>query len=80
MVDYEAKRDLRESRLGVELCLFLRGNFSNSTKHVIKESLFMGKFGGKIARNTCLGGVFPGDRKSHLVYISKTSDHACVQH
>ena len=42
--------------------------------------MFRGKFGGKIARNSRLGGIFPGERKSRLGYVLKTSGHACVQH
>ena len=57
-----------------------RGHFSNSTKMSSKHSLFRGKFESKIARYSRLGVVFPGERKSHLGYVLKTSGHACVQH
>ena len=36
-----------------------------------KKSLFRGKFGGKIVRNSCLGRVFPGEEKSRYGYILK---------
>ena len=55
-----------------------RDHFSNSTKHVLQK-LFRGKFGGKITRISRLGCVFPGEGKSCLVYILKTSGQACVQ-
>ena len=57
----------------------LQGQFSNSTKYVLQKSLFRVKFGGKITQKTRLGCVFPGEGKSHLRYVLKTSGHACVQ-
>ena len=57
-----------------------RGNFSNSTKHVLKKGLFRGKFVGKNCAKFLfrIGGIFPGEGKSRL-YVLKTSGHACVQ-
>ena len=43
-----------------------RSYFLNSTKHVLKKSLFRGKLGGKIAGNSRLGGVFPGEGRWRL--------------
>ena len=75
----------------VKMCLFLRKRvlldsikgclgviFSNSTKHVLQKSLFRGKCGDKIVRNSRLGVVFPGEGK--LGYVLKLSGHTCVQH
>ena len=46
-----------------------------------KKSLFRGKFGSKIVRNSRLGFFFsPGEEKLCLGYVLKTSDHTCVQH
>ena len=52
------KRDLRESRLGVKIFLFWR-------KRVLYDFV-KGRFGSKIARNSRLGCLFPGEGKSRL--------------
>ena len=46
----------------------------------MKNSLFRDKFDVKIARNSRLEGGCPGEEKSRLGYVLKTSGHACVQY
>ena len=75
---FEAKRDSRESLLGVKISLIcekkglfgfyqraFKGHFSNATKHVLQKA--------------CLGGVFLEEGKSQLGYVLKASGHVCVQ-
>ena len=58
----------------------IKGSFFKLQQICPQKSLFSGKFGGRIARNSLLGGVFPGDRKSRLGYVLKISGLACIQH
>ena len=90
---FEAKRDSCESRLGVKMCLFVRKrvlldsftgrlgvNFQTLPKMFPQKSLFRCKFESKTTRNSCLGVFFPGEGKSRLGFVLKTSGHTCVQH
>ena len=87
----EAKHDPCKLRLGVKMGLILRKRvLFDSIKgrlgiifklHQIcpPKRTFRGKFGGKIMPNSHLGCVFPGEWKSRLGYVLKTSGQACVQ-
>ena len=83
---------MRESRLVVKMCLFFRKRvlldsikghlgviFQTPQNMSSKKSLFMGKFWEKIVQNACLGDVFPGEGKSRLGYVLKTSGHKFSQ-
>ena len=86
---FEAEQDSRESQLGVKMCLFLRKKVPlDSIKGrlgVIFQNMSSNEacLGGKFAENCAkfsFRGVFPGEGKSRLGYVLKTSGQACVQH
>ena len=86
---FEAKRNSRKLRLGIKICLFLRErvlldslkghlgvSFQIPPNMSSEKACLRVNLGAKFSST----GVLPGEGKSRLGYVLKTSGYACVQH
>ena len=89
---FEAESDLRDSRFGDKMCHFstkrvlldsIEGRlgviFQTGPNMSSKKACLGANFGENRAKFS-FRGVSPGEGKSRLGYVLKTSGYACVQH